>query len=247
MITSNRKSEMKIVNVNKGEKLTLVRHLKSPNEVCDMCFNVGQNAELKYIEIAYTRGEAKSKIEFNCERDSRLLVNTLDVDNVALLREQTYNLNGSGVDVNVVGLYTVGEGETCDNQLKMNHLQPNCSSKQIYKGVVGNYARFHGHIFIAKDAQQTVALQENHNLLLNDTAKVETQPWLEIYADDVKCNHGATIGKNDDEAVFYMRQRGISMNEAKKLLMKGFVEQCVVENDEKEEIFMIIENKIKTL
>lgn len=235
---------MEIINIKRGDSATIVRHVVGS---CDVVFNVAQGGSLKYVEIAHSKGEAKSKIEFNCDLDSRLVVNTLDVDNIDLVREQIYNLNGTGVEVEVVGLYIVGKDERCSNAIRMNHLQPNCNSKQIYKGVVDNFARFNGHIYIAKDAQQTVALQENHNLLLNDVAKVETQPWLEIYSDDVKCNHGATIGKNDDEALFYMRQRGIGLAEAKKLLMQGYVEMCVVENEEKEAILKLIEDKIKTL
>lgn len=237
---------MEVINIKSGQSAVIVRHLRGAND-CGVVANVAQGASLTYIEVANTKTEVEFKNEFNCERDSKLTVNTIDVDNVNLVRNQIFNLNGTGVEVEVKGLYIVGSNEKCCNNLNMNHLHPNCNSKQVYKGIVDNWAKFHGHIYIAKDAQQTVALQENHNLLLNDAAKIETQPWLEIYADDVKCNHGATIGKNDDEAMFYMRQRGVSVTEAKKLLMQGYVEACVVENNEKEQIFELIEAKIQSL
>lgn len=238
---------MEVVNIKDNEVVEIVHWIDSGCDNCDVVFNVGANATLRYVEVACSKGVRSSKVVFNCDRDSKLFVNTLDVDNVELKREQTYNLNDKGVEVDVVGLYIVNKEEECDNVLKMNHLHPNCTSKQNYRGVVGNVAHFNGHIYIAKDAQQTVALQENHNLLLNDRAQIFTQPWLEIYADDVKCNHGATCGKNNDDAIFYMRQRGISLDESKKILLRGYIEQCIMDCKDKEAILEVVDKKISSL
>lgn len=185
------------------------------------------NATLSLIEQSKTRGTVSTKYEYTLGRDNTLDIKTLDTDNKLSLRDQVFNLTAAGSQVNVQGIYLCGSGEHIDNFIKMNHLAPHCTSSQLYKGVVGHTAAFTGHILIAKDAQQTVALQENHNILLNDTAKINTRPWLEIYADDVKCNHGATVGKNDPNAIYYMRQRGITEDIAQKILLEGFVTQII--------------------
>ena len=107
----------------------------------------------------------------------------------------------------------------------MHHDVPHCNSRQLFKGIAGGSSKvdFYGKIIVAKDAQRTVAYQENHNILLSDAAKVDTKPQLEIYADDVKCSHGATIGRLNEEEQFYMRSRGISLEDAKVLQMISFI------------------------
>jgi len=108
---------------------------------------------------------------------------------------------------------------------------PNCTSNQLFKGVLDDFATgvFNGRIHVNKDAQGTRAYQSNKSILLTDDAKMDTKPQLEIYADDVKCSHGATIGQLDEEALFYLRSRGIKSEEARLMLMFGFAHE-VVEN-----------------
>lgn len=133
-------------------------------------------------------------------------------------------LEGSGAEVNISGLYLCGGSEKVRFSIEMNHKVPFCTSRQLFKGIVGGTAKadFYGKIIVAKDAQRTEAYQENHNLLLSDGAKVNTKPQLEIYADDVKCTHGATIGRLNEEEQFYMRSRGITLEEARVLQMVSF-------------------------
>ena len=106
----------------------------------------------------------------------------------------------------------------------VHHIQPNCESHQDYKGVFGDSSTgvFNGKVLVEKEAQKTNAFQANNNILLSDKASINTKPQLEIFADDVKCSHGCTIGQLDENAMFYMRSRGIPVKEAKALLMYAF-------------------------
>lgn len=134
-------------------------------------------------------------------------------------------LTGEGAEANVYGAYVCGGDEKVKIVVDMHHDVPHCNSRQLFKGIAGGVSKvdFYGKIIVAQDAQRTEAYQENHNILLTDGAKVDTKPQLEIYADDVKCSHGATIGRLNEEEQFYMRSRGISLEDAKVLQMISFV------------------------
>ena len=134
-------------------------------------------------------------------------------------------LTGEGAEANIYGAYVCGGEEKVKIAVDMYHDVPHCNSRQLFKGIAGGESRvdFYGKIIVAQDAQRTEAYQENHNLLLSDKAKVDTKPQLEIYADDVKCSHGATIGRLNEEEQFYMRSRGISLEDAKVLQMISFI------------------------
>lgn len=127
--------------------------------------------------------------------------------------------------VDIRGLYQLNEKQTVDIQTTMNHLVPHCESKQIWKGVLRDSAKakFDGKIIVHPDAQKTVANLSNKNLLLSKTAEVNTKPTLEIYADDVRCTHGATVGFLDNQALFYLRSRGIEESLAHQMLVDAFV------------------------
>lgn len=134
-------------------------------------------------------------------------------------------LAGEGAEANVYGAYVCGSDEKVKMSVDMHHDVPHCNSRQLFKGIAGGVSKvdFYGKIIVAQDAQRTEAYQENHNILLSDGAKVDTKPQLEIYADDVKCSHGATIGRLNEEEQFYMRSRGISLEDAKVLQMISFI------------------------
>ena len=135
------------------------------------------------------------------------------------------HLTGEGAEANIYGAYVCGRSEKVNIAVDMHHDVPYCNSRQLFKGIAGGSSRvdFYGKIIVAKDAQRTEAYQENHNILLSDAAKVDTKPQLEIYADDVKCSHGATIGRLNEEEQFYMRSRGITLEDAKVLQMISFI------------------------
>ena len=129
----------------------------------------------------------------------------------------------------VWALYLCGGKEPCDLNLAVRHLAPDCRSYSLVKGAAANESigSFAGMVYVAQDAQRTDAQQQSRNLLLSDTARIFTQPQLEIYADDVKCTHGATVGQLDDEAIYYMRQRGLSERQARRLQIEGFAYDVV--------------------
>lgn len=135
------------------------------------------------------------------------------------------DLDGEGAELNLYGLYLCPNEERLNINVKVAHNVGRCTSRQLFKGIVGGRSRtgFYGLIYVAKDAQQTKAYQENHNLQLSEEAKVETRPQLEIYADDVECSHGATVGRLDEQEQFYMRSRGIPEDKARELQMISFI------------------------
>ncbi len=135
------------------------------------------------------------------------------------------DITGPGADVRLSALYLSSADDRIDLDITVRHLCGGSRSRQLLKGIVGGRAKvaFNGLIYVQKDAQRTEAYQENHSILLSDTALVETRPQLEIYADDVKCSHGATVGSLNQDELFYMRSRGIPEDEARSLQMISFV------------------------
>lgn len=134
---------------------------------------------------------------------------------------------GASCDLN--GLFLADAQQQMDYQINIDHNAPRCRSQQLFKSILDNKARasFSGLIKVAPDAQKTEAYQANHNLLLSQEARIDTRPQLEIYADDVQCSHGATIGRMDQDGLFYMRSRGISVAEAKMLQQMAFVQDVL--------------------
>ncbi len=157
--------------------------------------------------------------------------------------------NGERIDSTLKGVTILGDKQHVDHHTLVNHAQPNCESHQDYKGIFGDSSTgiFNGKIIVDKIAQKTDAFQQNNNILLSDKATINSKPQLEIFADDVKCSHGCTIGQLDDEALFYLRSRGIPKKEATALLMYAFannVLQSVRIPELKARINKIIANKL---
>ena len=160
-------------------------------------------------------------------------------------------LVGEGAEANIYGAYVCGGEEKVKIAVDMHHDLPHCNSRQLFKGIAGGTSKvdFYGKIIVAQDAQRTEAYQENHNLLLTDGAKVDTKPQLEIYADDVKCSHGATIGRLNEEEQFYMRSRGITLEDARVLQMISFIAP-VLENipeEEREAVALKFEEAVRNI
>jgi Fe-S cluster assembly protein SufD len=148
----------------------------------------------------------------------------------ALVRNNVHPvLAGEGAECLINGLFIGKERQHLDNYMLVEHASPHCSSRQFYNGILDDHAHgvFHGRIIVHKDAQKTDAKQTNRNLLLSDDAQIDTKPQLEIYADDVKCTHGATIGQVAEEALFYLRSRGIDEASARGLLLYAFASECL--------------------
>ena len=139
--------------------------------------------------------------------------------------EVVYELAGEGVELDLTGVYACCGEQKVDFRITVRHLCAGCVSHQLFKGLAEDEARvkFEGLVYVAAGAEKTEALQENHSLLLSENAFVQSSPQLEIYADDVVCSHGATVGSLDENEQFYMRSRGISLEEARRLQILSFL------------------------
>ena len=194
------------------------------------------------------------------ESDVAQQMNTLNavVSGNSLYNTYTFTLGGNFVrnNLNVVftekngeahlyGLYPITGTQIVDNHTVVDHAVPNCMSNELYKGVIDEKASatFNGKIFVRQDAQKTNAFQTNRNILLSDDATVNTKPQLEIYADDVKCSHGTSTGKVNEDAMFYLQARGIRKKSARALLIRAFAEE-VVDHVKIEELRNYIDSRI---
>ena len=225
--------------------------------------NVGENSEIKIIEIIQDLSESttlvnhfthvscnkNTNVEYNKiqnnSKDSSLIdsmyifqkqdsvceVNTLIFGGSFIRNNLNFEQNGSNCESNMNGISLLDGNQFADNHTFVDHKIAHCRSNEMYKGIyLGNSKGvFNGKIMVRKDAQKIDAFQSNNNLLLSDNSTIDSKPQLEIYADDVKCSHGCTIGQLDEEALFYMRSRGIGVSEAKAVLTYAFASE-VIEN-----------------
>ena len=188
---------------------------------------VGSGARVEMVESCQLN-ERSSLISASYARqqgDSVLHGVSVGLSAGLMRNEQTVLLEGRGAENHTNGLTIAGEREHLDFATDIEHIASDCTSYQLFKGLAadGGTSVFIGRIYVAQDAQRTQAFQQNNNLLLSDDAHVYAKPQLEIYADNVKCSHGATVGQLDPEAIYYMRQRGIGLEDARRLQMYGFV------------------------
>jgi Fe-S cluster assembly protein SufD len=187
-----------------------------------------EGAVLQHVKIQREsdRSFHIASTQIHQERDSSYSSLTLTLG-AGLSRENLgVTLDGIGSDCSLNGLYLIGRNQHTDHHTTIDHAKPHGTSRELYKGILDTGARavFNGKIIVRKDAQKTDAEQTNKNLLLAEGARVNSTPQLEILADDVKCRHGATIGHLDEEAMFYLRSRGLPESMARTLLLKGFVQ-----------------------
>jgi len=162
-------------------------------------------------------------------RGSNVSTHSFSLGGAIVRHDIQARLAGEGSEVTLNGLYLVDGRQVCDTHMRVDHVAPHCASHELYKGILDGKSRavFNGRIFVHKGAQKTDAKQTNRNLLLSDEALVNTNPQLEIFADDVKCTHGSTVGQLDDDAIFYLRSRGIGAEAAKSLLTYAFASDLV--------------------
>ena len=162
-------------------------------------------------------------------RDTNVASNTISIGGALTRNNISTVLDGEGGECNLHGLYLASGRQHIDNHLRVEHAKPHCNSREFFKGVLDGKSRavFTGRIVVHPDAQKTDAKQTNMNLLLSEDAQVDTKPQLEIFADDVKCTHGATIGQIDEEAIFYLRSRGIDEAAARAVLIYAFANESL--------------------
>ncbi|MGK0427548.1 MAG: Fe-S cluster assembly protein SufD, partial [Ulvibacter sp.] len=227
-------SPQKIIVTGENSKLTVIE-----------TYHHLTNSEQTYFtntvtQLVLKRNAIVDHYRIQDEDENAFFINTTEIEQ---LRDSTYssyavdlggklvrnNLNSilkdSGTITNFYGLYVGLNKQHVDNQTFIDHAYPNCDSNELYKGILMDKAKgvFNGKIMVRQDAQKTNAFQQNHSLVLSKTAKMNSKPQLEIYADDVKCSHGATIGQLNKEALYYMRSRGLSEKEAISVLKQAFL------------------------
>lgn len=194
---------------------------------------LGDNSSFDHYRMQNINNNSSlvSSLAVEQSRTSRLNTNSIILNGGLIRNETLTTLNGEGAHAEILGVYLADQKQHIDNQVYVDHAVPNCTSNELFKGILDDYARavFNGHILVRKDAQKTLAFQNNANIILTDKAMINTKPFLEIYADDVKCSHGATVGQLDESALFYIRQRGISEDNARMLLMYAFAAEVTQE------------------
>jgi len=241
-----------LIVISKNSSLKLVEGYYSKGNNVSFSNNVtevyaGENATLDHYKIQQESGESYQNNFTQIIQESNTNINhvTLTLDGTMVRNNLHFNLNGENCNSLLYGLYVTDKKNHVDNHTRVDHSKPNCFSNELYKGILKDQstAVFNGKIFVHKDAQKTNAYQRNQNILLSDEATINTKPQLEIFADDVKCTHGATVGQLDEEPMFYLRSRGIPENEARKMLLNAFAD-AIAEEIKIPELVAIIEEEI---
>ena len=233
------------VTIEAGAKCELV--VVGGAESADLNIDVERGAELNIVHSVAERSVADIAValaEGAVCRITEVVTSSSDVHVVASLVERNARFE-------LDGAFVLTDEEKGSVAVDVNHMASDCSSRTSYKGVASGKAHgsFSGLVYVAPDAQRTDSQQSSRNITIGE-AHIEALPQLEIYADDVKCSHGATVGQMDDEAVLYMRQRGLSLATAKRLQIEGFVSDVVLHSameDCREELMNMLETKLEKL
>lgn len=210
---------------------------------------VGTNASFDHYKVQHEAGETyhNNYTQIFQEADTNINHVTLTMDGKLVRNNLHFYMNGQNGNSLLYGLYITDKKNHVDNHTRVDHAQPNCFSNELYKGVMKDQstAVFNGKIMVHVDAQKTNAYQRNQNILLSEEATVNTKPQLEIFADDVKCTHGATVGQLNEEPMFYLRSRGIPEAEARRMLLNAFADE-IAEMIRIPELVQLLEEEIET-
>jgi Fe-S cluster assembly protein SufD len=219
-----------------GSHVTLIQDFASlsparglTNAVAEVEVGEGAAVDLVLLQRENAASFHVSNLEARLGRDARLAVHTLTLGGGFVRNDVNAVLEDEGASLALEGLYVAGGEQLVDNHTLIDHALPHGQSRERYKGVLGGRARgvFRGRVIVRPDAQKTNASQSNANILLGEGAEVDSKPQLEIWADDVKCSHGATIGRLDEDALFYLRSRGIAEPAAREVLVQGFAAEVL--------------------
>ena len=225
-----------LVYVEKSAKVQLVESYKTfgpmdsfTNEVIEIVVN--DNAIVEYYKIQNDSPNASQVGTTHIRQIGKCYVHTVTIslDGGVIRNNIDIIMEAEGNEAHMYGLYLLKGRTHVDNHTLVDNTKPNCFSNELYKGVIDDYATgvFSGKIFVRPDAQKVNAYQSNQNILLSETGTVNTKPQLEIFADDVKCSHGCTVGQLDEEALFYLQTRGIGREQAKVMLLNAFAGDIV--------------------
>jgi len=192
---------------------------------------LGENAVLEHDRVQFESDRAFhiSTVQVRQERNSNFTSNSVAFGGLLVRNNINAVLDGEGAECTLNGLYLGTDSQLIDNHTTIDHAKPHCPSHELYKGILSGKSKgvFNGKIKVRKDAQKTDAKQTNKNLVLSDEASIDTKPQLEIFANDVKCTHGATIGQLDEDAIFYLRSRGVSLEKARDILIYAFASDVI--------------------
>jgi Fe-S cluster assembly protein SufD len=192
---------------------------------------VGEHAHCNHtlIQNSGDKNHAVTATKVHQETYSNYTNNTFTFSGALVRNNLNTAIDGQFAEAHLNGLFVTNGTQNVDNHTLVDHLKPNCQSNELYKGIAGgkSIATFNGQIFVERDAQKTNAYQSSKNILLSNDATVNAKPELEIYADDVKCSHGTSTGKVDENALFYLKSRGIGEESARKLLLHAFAHEVI--------------------
>ncbi len=230
----NQHRNLIIVEKNAEATVIICDHTLSPKKFLTNAVTevfVGDNSHFDIIRVQNEHNNAGKVTHtfIHQERNSVTSSNNMSLHG-GLIRNSTYHyLGGEGAETFSYGLFLTDKWQHVDNYINVDHAYPHCTSNQLFKGVLDDMSTgaFNGRILVRKDAQGTLAYQRNNNIILTDDAKMDSKPQLEIYADDVKCSHGATVGQVNEDALFYLQSRGINKHEARLMLMFGFAHEVI--------------------
>jgi len=220
-----------LIVVGNNSKVRLVEIYLSLNEtqnftntITEIFINENSFFEHYKLQNESINGYHIGKIQTQMEKNSNFTSHNLSFGGAITRNDINIVLDGEGAESHFFGLYFVKDKQHVDNHTLVDHAKPHCLSNEFYKGILADSSRgvFNGKIIVRKGAQKTNAYQSNKNLLLSGNAKIDTKPQLEIFADDVRCTHGATVGQIDDDSLFYLRARGIDEKTARSLLVNAF-------------------------
>jgi Fe-S cluster assembly protein SufD len=192
---------------------------------------VEANAKLEHYKIQTESQQAYhiGSVYIQQQRDSQYIAHNFTFGGKLVRNNYNAKLDGENINCVLNGLYLGSDKQHIDNHTAIDHAKPHCESDELYKGILNDHSNgvFNGKIFVRQDAQKTNAIQSNNTILLSDNANIDTKPQLEIFADDVRCTHGATVGQLDEEAYFYLRSRGIDKDQARQLLIFAFASDVI--------------------
>jgi len=223
-----------IFGKNSSAKIIFTSHsLRSvknfSNVVTEVFAGENSNVELITIQNDSENSSTVNQLFAKQERSSNFTDTKFTLGGGIIRNNVTISIAGEGAEAHMNGLYLTEGNQLVDNHTLVIHAVPNCQSNELYKGILDGESTgvFNGKIFVAQDAQKTNAFQSNRNILLSPNATMNTKPQLEIFADDVKCSHGATIGQLDEESLFYLRARGLDRTQAQALLLSAFAGEVI--------------------
>jgi Fe-S cluster assembly protein SufD len=222
--------------IGKNAQVSIVEEYTSQTQACyfnNIVFDIAlaAGAQLKICKLQQESENAYhiANTQVSQQDNSRIESYSISLGAALSRDDLAFDLRGMGAECAVRGLYLAKNKQHMDHHTVIRHLASHCTSEQMYKGIVTHAARavFNGKILVAEGTVQTIAHQSNHNLLLSSEAEIDTKPELEVYADDVQCSHGATVGQLDQHVLFYLQSRGISLEQAQRLLMSAFIEDVI--------------------